>query len=81
MRSYGAGAPKRSMNLAVNSDLVARARAEGLDLSALAEVPPGCSVYQTARMLHQWSPRGMSLRWNSGLVHRPATPSQTSRAE
>jgi antitoxin CcdA len=37
MAAYDAGAAKRPVNLTINSDLVARARAEGLNLSALAE--------------------------------------------
>jgi antitoxin CcdA len=34
---YDAGATKRAVNLTLNSDLIARARKEGLNLSALAE--------------------------------------------
>lgn len=34
---YNASAAKRPVNLTLNSDLVAKARAEGLNLSALAE--------------------------------------------
>ncbi len=34
---FDTGAAKRSVNLTLNSDLVTQARAEGLNLSALAE--------------------------------------------
>jgi antitoxin CcdA len=34
---YNLSAPKRPVNLTLNSDLVTKARAEGLNLSALAE--------------------------------------------
>jgi antitoxin CcdA len=37
MAVYDTGAAKRPVNVTINSDLVARARAEGLNLSALAE--------------------------------------------
>lgn len=37
MPLYNVEATKRPVNLTLNSDLVARARAEGLNLSALAE--------------------------------------------
>lgn len=37
MQIYDTAAPKRPVNVTLNSDLVARARAEGLNLSALAE--------------------------------------------
>ena len=37
MPIYDTAAPKRPVNVTLNSDLVARARAEGLNLSALAE--------------------------------------------
>ena len=37
MQIYDTSAPKRPVNVTLNSDLVARARAEGLNLSALAE--------------------------------------------
>ena len=34
---YDAQAPKRPVNLSLNSDLLAKARAEGMNLSAIAE--------------------------------------------
>ncbi|HET6610284.1 MAG TPA: type II toxin-antitoxin system CcdA family antitoxin [Rhodopila sp.] len=37
MELYKTSAPRRPVNLTLNSELVARARAEGLNLSALAE--------------------------------------------
>jgi post-segregation antitoxin (ccd killing protein) len=37
MTAYDVGASKRRVNVTIKSDLVARARAEGLNLSALAE--------------------------------------------
>ena len=37
MQIYDREASKRPVNLTLNSDLVARARAEGLNMSALAE--------------------------------------------
>ena len=37
MPLFDSAAPKRPVNVTLNSDLVARARAEGLNLSALAE--------------------------------------------
>lgn len=37
MRLYDPKASKRPVNVTLNSDLVARARAEGLNLSSLAE--------------------------------------------
>ena len=37
MQTYDAMAAKRAVNVTLNSDLVDRARAEGLNISALAE--------------------------------------------
>ena len=49
MQANDAGAPKRSVNLTLNSDLVARARAEGLNLSALAEEAVSAALARIAR--------------------------------
>lgn len=50
MRMYDTEAAKRPVNLTMNSDLVARARAEGLNLSALAE---GAIAGEMARIARQ----------------------------
>ena len=44
-----AGKTKRSVNLSLDSALVARARAEGLNLSAIAEAALATVLAQTAR--------------------------------
>ncbi len=47
MELYDAKASKRPVNVTLNSDLVARARAEGLNLSALAEEAVAASAGPT----------------------------------
>lgn len=49
MRMNVAGKTKRSVNLSLDSVLVARARAEGLNLSAIAEEALATVLAQTAR--------------------------------
>ncbi len=49
MESYDVGAAKRPVNLTLNGDLVARARAEGLNLSALAEEAVAAALARRAR--------------------------------
>jgi antitoxin CcdA len=49
MQIYDTGAPKRPVNVTLNSDLVARARAEGLNLSALAEEAVTAALARIAR--------------------------------
>jgi antitoxin CcdA len=46
---YDTGAAKRPVNLTLNGDLVARARAEGLNLSALAEEAVAAALAWRAR--------------------------------
>jgi antitoxin CcdA len=49
MKLYDTTAPKRPVNLTLNSDLVARARDEGLNLSALAEEAVAVALSRRAR--------------------------------
>jgi antitoxin CcdA len=49
MRITAVGKAKRSVNLSIDSALVARARAEGLNLSAIAEDALATVLTQTAR--------------------------------
>ena len=46
---YDPKAPKRAVNLTLNADLVTRARAEGLNLSALAEEAVAAALARRAR--------------------------------
>jgi antitoxin CcdA len=46
---YDPGASKRPVNVMLNSDLVARARAEGLNLSALAEEAVAAALIRIAQ--------------------------------
>ena len=46
---YDRMAPKRPVNLTLNSDLIARARAAGLNLSALAEDAVAAALARLAR--------------------------------
>ena len=48
-RLYDTDASKRPVNLTLNSDLVAKARAEGLNLSALAEDAVASALARRAR--------------------------------
>jgi antitoxin CcdA len=52
MRAYDTQAAKRPVNLTMNSDLVAKARAKGLNLSALAEKAVAAELIRSAR--EQW---------------------------
>ena len=45
---YDRNAPRRPVNLSLNSDLIARARADQLNLSAIAEEAIGRAVQQRA---------------------------------
>jgi post-segregation antitoxin (ccd killing protein) len=49
MRLYDVGATKRPVNLTLNGDLVGRARAEGLNLSALAEEAVAAALARRVR--------------------------------
>jgi antitoxin CcdA len=49
MQPYDPHASKRPVNVTLNSDLVARARAEGLNLSALAEEAVAAALTRIAR--------------------------------
>jgi antitoxin CcdA len=49
MPLYDIGAAKRPVNLSLNADLVTRARAEGLNLSALAEEAVAAALARRAR--------------------------------
>jgi post-segregation antitoxin (ccd killing protein) len=49
MALYDTGAVKRPVNLTLNGDLVTRARAEGLNLSALAEEAVAAALARRAR--------------------------------
>jgi len=49
MAGYDTDAPKRPVNVTINSDLVARARAEGLNLSALAEQALAAALARIAK--------------------------------
>jgi post-segregation antitoxin (ccd killing protein) len=46
---YDTGAAKRPVNLTLNGDLITRARAEGLNLSALAEEAVAAALGRRAR--------------------------------
>jgi antitoxin CcdA len=52
IRVYDTQAAKRPVNLTMNSDLVAKARAKGLNLSALAEKAVAAELDRSAR--EQW---------------------------
>ena len=49
MAAYDTNAAKRPVNVTLNSDLVARARAEGLNLSALAEEAVAAALARIAK--------------------------------
>ena len=49
MELYDPQAAKRAVNVTLNGDLVARARAEGLNLSALAEQAVAAELARLAR--------------------------------
>jgi antitoxin CcdA len=49
MNVYDPSAAKRPVNLTMNGDLVARARAAGLDLSALAEAAVATALAKSVR--------------------------------
>ena len=49
MRVYDPSATKRAVNLTLNSDLVRRARAEGLSLSAIAEEAVAAALARRSR--------------------------------
>ncbi len=49
MDLYQTSAARRPVNLSLNSDLVAKARAEGLNLSALAEQAVASALARKAR--------------------------------
>ncbi len=49
MELYDPQAAKRAVNVTLNGDLVARARAEGLNLSALAEQAVAAELTRIAR--------------------------------
>jgi antitoxin CcdA len=49
MQIYDREASKRPVNVTLNSDLVARARAEGLNMSALAEEAVAAALGRIAR--------------------------------
>ena len=49
MQLYDPKAAKRAVNVTLNGDLVARARAEGLNLSALAEEAVAAALSRIAR--------------------------------
>nr|WP_294528911.1 type II toxin-antitoxin system CcdA family antitoxin [uncultured Rhodopila sp.] len=49
MHIYDPHASKRPVNISLNSDLVARARAEGLNVSALAEEAVSAALTRIAR--------------------------------
>jgi len=49
MQLYDTGAAKRPVNLTLNGDLITRARAEGLNLSALAEEAVAAALARRAR--------------------------------
>ena len=49
MPAYDTDAAKRPVNVTLNSDLVARARAEGLNLSALAEEAVAAALARIAK--------------------------------
>ncbi len=49
MGLYQTSAPRRAVNLTLNSDLVTKARAEGLNISALAEQAVAAALVRKAR--------------------------------
>jgi antitoxin CcdA len=49
MEAYNTGAAKRPVNVTLNSDLVAKARSEGLNLSALAEEAVAAALARIAK--------------------------------
>ena len=49
MKRFDAGAAKRAVNLTLNSDLLVRARAAGLNLSALAEEAVAAALARRSR--------------------------------
>ena len=49
MDLYQTSAPRRPVNLTLNSDLVTKARAEGLNISALAEQAVAAALLRKAR--------------------------------
>ena len=53
MRLYDVDAPKRPVNLSMNSDLVARLRAAGVGISALAEEAAAATLARLARERHE----------------------------
>jgi post-segregation antitoxin (ccd killing protein) len=60
MQIYDVGATKCSVNLMLTSDLVARAQAQGLDLSAVVEAAIAAEVVRNAGTLcgvGDWRPR------------------------
>jgi post-segregation antitoxin (ccd killing protein) len=63
--TYNPNATKRPVNLTLNSDLVVRARAEGLNLSALAEEAVAAALAHIAKArLTRRSPRRAGLMKN-----------------
>jgi antitoxin CcdA len=52
MALYDISAPKRPVNLSMNADLVARLRAAGLSISALAEEAAAAALARLARERH-----------------------------
>jgi antitoxin CcdA len=52
MRLYDTNAPKRPVNLSLNSDLVARLREAGVSISALAEAAAVAALARLARERH-----------------------------
>jgi antitoxin CcdA len=52
IQGYDTEAPKRTVNLTMNGDLVEKARAKGLNLSALAEKAVAAELLRSART--QW---------------------------
>ena len=52
MSLYDLQAPKRPVNISLNADLVARLRAEGLSISALAEAAATAALTKLAQERH-----------------------------
>lgn len=52
MALYDIAAPKRPVNVSMNADLVARLRAAGLSISALAEEAAAAALARLARERH-----------------------------
>jgi post-segregation antitoxin (ccd killing protein) len=52
MPLYDTQAPKRPVNISLNADLVARLRAEGLSISALAEAAATAALAKLAAERH-----------------------------